>query len=68
MVEVLLKDLKKGTYFTRKPIENPTESQVYIKDDYNRTDGKYICLKWNDVLGGGIELKGTTKVYVDFIF
>lgn len=68
MKQVLLKDLKRGECFTLKPIEEPMESQVYIKDDYYRPEKKYICLKWSDVLGGGRTIAGNTKVYIDFYF
>ena len=62
-----LKDLKKGDWFTLKPIEYPKESQVYIKGDYDRTDKKYECSKFSDVCYSRM-LKGTTTVYTDFIF
>lgn len=67
MVAKLLKDLKRGEWFTRKPIEEPTESQVYIKGEYDRVDKKYYCQHWDDV-NNEIFLKGSTKVYVDFTF
>jgi len=67
MKEILLKDLKKGEWFTRKPIENPKETQVFIKDSYIRENKKYCCIRWNDI-SDGIELKGNTKVFIDFTF
>ena len=67
MREVLLKDVKNNEWFTRKPIEEPKESQVYIKGDYDRTDKKYCCTHWNDI-GNDVFLKGSTKVYVEFTF
>ena len=33
MESTKLKNLKKGDYFTLKPIEEPTGDQVYIKGD-----------------------------------
>ena len=64
-----LKDLKHGDYFTRKPLGNKeaTPSQVYIKQDYDHSSKKYWCQKWNDI-SKGMELKGDTEVYQDFIF
>lgn len=64
-----LKELKHGDFFTRKPMngQEAKESQVYIKDDYDRSTKKYWCQKWNDI-SKGIELKGDTEVYQDFIF
>ena len=64
---MLLKELKKGDWFTLKPIAEPKESQVYIRGDYERSDKKYSCSKWSDINYERF-LKGTTKVYTDFIF
>lgn len=64
-----LKELKRGEYFTRKPMneQEAKTSQVYIKEDYDRSTKKYWCQKWDDI-SKGIELKGDTEVYTDFIF
>ena len=62
-----LKDLKQGEWFTRKPILEPNEKQVFIREHYVREDKKYFCERWA-CLGDGIELKGETIVYTDFIF
>lgn len=62
-----VKELKRGEYFTRKPIAEPKESQVYIRGDYDRSTGKYCCTKWNDICSD-ILLKGTTKIYTEFTF
>lgn len=64
-----LKNLKKGDYFTLKPIEEPTGDQVYIKGDFVRVEklNKYSCSKFNDICSERF-LKGDTIVYTDFIF
>lgn len=64
-----LKELKRGEYFTRKPMyeQEAKPSQVYIKEDYDRSTKKYWCQKWDDI-SRGMELKGDTEVYMDFIF
>lgn len=64
-----LKDLKKGEYFSRKSLgeQEAKPSQVYIRGEYDRSSKKYWCQKWDDI-SKGIELKGDTKVYQDFIF
>ena len=62
-----IKELKKGELFTLKPLDNPKESQVYVRWDYDRTEKKYTCYKWNDI-NAFRSLKGTTVVYQDFIF
>lgn len=64
-----LKDLKKDDIFSRKPLNNQEAlaSQVYIKGEYDRSSKKYWCQKWDDI-SKGMELKGDTEVYQDFIF
>jgi len=64
-----LKELKRGEYFTRKPMyeQEAKPSQVYIKEDYDRSTKKYWCQKWDDI-SSGMELKGDAEVYTDFIF
>ena len=67
MEKKLLKELKKGEWFTLRPIEYPTENQVYIKGDYNRSAKRYECIKWNDINVFPLH-KGTKEVYVGFTF
>ena len=62
-----MKELKKGEWFTLKPIECPKESQVYIKSDYDRSERAYWSTKWSDI-GDGKFIKGERIVYVDFEF
>ena len=64
-----LKELKKNEMFSRKSLNNTEAkpSQVYIKGDYDRSNKKYWCQKWNDI-SDGIELKGDAEVYQDFTF
>lgn len=64
-----LKELRKGDYFTRKSLSHTEAkpSQVYIKQEYDQSTKKYWCQKWDDI-SKGIELKGDTEVYQDFIF
>lgn len=62
-----VRDLKKGEYFTLKPIENPTESQVYIRGEYDRSEKKYEATKFSDISASRY-LKPTTKVYTEFTF
>lgn len=67
MKAVKLSTLKKGDLFTLKPIEEPTESQVYIRDDYDRSLKKYDCYKFSDICQYR-SFKGDKIVYVDFYF
>lgn len=64
-----LKELKRGEYFTRRSLheQEAKPSQVYIKEDYDRSTKKYWCQRWDDI-SKGIELKGDIEVYTDFIF
>lgn len=62
-----LKELKNGEMFTLKPIEYPKESQVYIREEYDRSTKRYICIKWSDVNAERL-LKGDKEVYTEFYF
>lgn len=62
-----LKDVKQGEFFTLKPISEPTEKQVYIRGEYERSSKKYECTKFSDI-NSWRYLKGDTDVYTDFIF
>lgn len=64
---VLLKSLEKGTYFTRKPIEYPTERQVFVRGEYDRSARRYECQRFSDI-GDTVSLKGDALVYTDFTF
>lgn len=62
-----LKELKVGEWFTLKPIEYPTERQVYIRNEYCREEKKYSVSKWADINYETFK-KGETIVYVGFTF
>ena len=62
-----VKELKKGEFFTRKAIENPTEHQVFIRGDYDRETKKYECQRFDDACSF-IYLKGDTNVFTDLVF
>lgn len=62
-----VKQLKKGEWFTLKPIAEPKESQVFVRGDYDRTEKKYECGKFSDISYSRL-LKGDTEVYTDFVF
>ncbi len=63
---VLLKNLKKGTFFKTR---NTESCPVLVKDEFIRIDGlnKYSCHYFNDVCRERF-LKGDTPVFTDFIF
>lgn len=62
-----IKDLKKGEWFTLKPIEEPAGMQVYVRGNYERSGKKYSCYKWADVNTERF-FKGDKVVYVGFTF
>lgn len=62
-----IKELKKGEFFTRKPIENPTERQVFIRGEYDREQKKYECMRFDDC-SAAVYLKGSAAVYTEFTF
>lgn len=62
-----LKDLKRGEWFTRKPIEYPRDAQVWVRGDYDRSSKRYNCTSYDDI-NRELNLRGDTVVYTDFIF
>lgn len=67
MLETTISQIKVGTFFTLKPIEEPKEIQVYVRDEYNRSTKKYEACKFEDI-SDFREFKGDKKVYIDFYF
>lgn len=62
-----IREIKKGEFFTRKPLENPSESQVWIRGEYDRAQKKYECVRFDDANRFSY-LKGETQVYTDLVF
>ena len=62
-----IKELKKGEFFTLKPINNPKETQVYIRGDYDRETRKYSCGKFSDISFSRL-FDGNKEAYTDFTF
>ena len=44
-----LRNLKKGTFFTKKEIAYPNDSQVWVKGDYVRSMKRFECYRYSDV-------------------
>ena len=63
----MIRELAKGEYFTLNPVEEPNESQVYIRDEYDRSECKYWAYKWSNVNYGRF-FSGNKVVYVGFTF
>ena len=62
-----VKDLKRGDFFTRKQIVFPTDSQVWVRGDYDREMKRYECHRFSDV-NDVRYIPGGKEVYTDFIF
>lgn len=67
MEQKTLKELKKGEFFTLKPIEEPNEKQVWIRGDYDRSEKRYETTRFSDFCDSTLR-KPTTKVYTGFTF
>jgi hypothetical protein len=64
---MIIKELKKGDFFTLKPIETPSENQVYIRGDYDKSSKSYSAVKFSDMNAERF-FKGTKEVYTGFTF
>ena len=62
-----IKDLKIGEYFTLKPIAEPTEKQVFVRGEYDRSEKRYEATRFDNISMSRL-LKPDTIVYTDFIF
>jgi hypothetical protein len=62
-----IKDLKKGEFFTLKPLNYPSKNQVYIKDSYDKSEKKYLVYAFSDISKSRL-LKSDAVVYTNFIF
>lgn len=62
-----IKELKKGQYFTKKAIDEPTEKQVWIRGEYDKSQKKYECVRFDDICQC-CYLRGDTEIYTDFVF
>lgn len=67
METIKLKALKKGQFFTKKPIDYPNERQVFIRGDYDKSAKKYSCTRFSDFCDEQM-INGEKLVYTDFIF
>jgi hypothetical protein len=67
---MMISELKRGEYFTVKPIAEPTPDQVFIKGAFDRKLNKYDCERYNAKCRHGAKRMFTsnTKVYTEFVF
>lgn len=62
-----LRRLKKGAWFVIRPYQFPTESQVWIKLDYDRTTNRYCACRFSDT-NDFRTFSADELVSTDFIF
>lgn len=62
-----VKDLRKGDFFTKKAIAEPKDSQVWIRGEYDRSEKRYECQRFDDACAF-CYLPGDREVYTDFTF
>ena len=62
-----LKNLKLHDFFTKKPIENPSDNQVWLKTYYDKSCKKFLCTRFSDINDTCL-ISGDKEVFVDFIF
>ena len=61
LTKVLLKKLKKGTFFKRKE----TSTRIFTRQEYDRHSGKYSCRPEDDI-NDCLYLSGGTAVFIGF--
>ena len=62
-----IRELRKGEFFTLKPIEEPKDYQVYVRSSYDPSTKKYEAYRWSNLCYTR-QFKPDTVVYTDFTF
>lgn len=62
-----IKELKKGDFFTKKAVLYPSENQVFVRGEYDRSTRRYECYRYSDV-NDTQYLRGDKIVFCDLIF
>lgn len=62
-----IRELKQGDYFTLKQIDEPKESQVWIRGEYDRSTRTYSATNFSD-MNRERYFKGDKEVFTEFIF
>ena len=62
-----IKELKQGDFFTKKAVEYPRESQVWVRGAYDRSEKKYECTRFDDA-SSCCYLRGEKEVFTNFVF
>ena len=66
-IMVTVRELKRGDFFTKKPIPEPKENQVWIRDYYDQSLKKYCCYNFADV-NHTCFLQGKKEIFTRFTF
>lgn len=67
MTQTTISSLQRGDFFTRKAIEDPTESQVWVRGSYYKSRKAFACYKFGDVMQE-MFFKGDKAVFTGFTF
>lgn len=62
-----VRELKKGEYFKLINSKGVASATVYVRDEYDREERKYMVTRFDDISSSRM-LKGTQRVTTDFIF
>lgn len=62
-----VRELKKGEYFKIVNAKGQASATVYVRDEYDREERKYMATRFDDISASRL-LKGTQTVTTDFIF
>lgn len=62
-----IRNVKRGDFFTLKDLDDPTESQVWVRDEWDRSAGRYVAHRFTDV-NSERSFKSERAVYVGFTF
>ena len=66
-VQMTVRELSQGDFFTKRPIQYPSENQVWIRGKYDRSARRYACTRFSDLCDVQL-LPGDKVVFCDFIF
>ena len=62
-----VKELHRGQFFCLKDLQEPKDSQIWIRDGYDPAEKKYEAHRWDDVNHFRL-FSGKREVFTDFIF
>lgn len=63
-----LKEIKKGDFFRTIDRNGKEGKKTYIKGDFDRSEGKYLCTDFHDAGSEGRYFKGSQAITTAFEF